>query len=68
MGASNYGKAEIRSVKVTRHPDRHDLRDLTVDVVLEGDFEATYVKGDNTGRLATPCGTRSTHWRRITSP
>ena len=53
MGASNYGKSEIRLVKVTRHPDRHDLRDLTVDVVLEGDFEAAYVKGDNTALLAT---------------
>lgn len=53
MGASNYGKSKIRLVKVTRHPDRHDLRDLTVDVVLEGDFEAAYVKGDNTALLAT---------------
>jgi len=53
MGASNYGKSEVRLVKVVRHADRHDLRDLTVDVVLEGDFGAAYAKGDNTGLLAT---------------
>jgi urate oxidase len=53
MGAGNYGKSEVRLVKVVRHPDRHDLRDLTVDVALEGDFEVAYVKGENAGLLAT---------------
>src|SRR5215207_5438675 len=53
MGASNYGKAEVRRVKVARRTDRHDLRDLTVDVALEGNFEAAYVKGYNTNLLAT---------------
>ena len=53
MGASNYGKSEVRLVKVVRRPDHHDLRDLTVDVALEGDFEAAYVKGENAGLLAT---------------
>jgi urate oxidase len=53
VGASNYGKSEVRLVKVVRHPDRHDLRDLTVDVALEGDFEVAYVKGENAGLLAT---------------
>ena len=53
MGASNYGKSEIRLVKVTRHPDRHDLWDLTVNVALEGDFEDAYVRGGNAGLLAT---------------
>ena len=53
LGANSYGKSEVRLVKVTRHPDRHDLRDLTVDVALEGDYEAAHVKGDNTGLLAT---------------
>jgi urate oxidase len=38
---------------VTREPDRHDLRDVTVDVELAGDFAAAYVSGDNTGLLAT---------------
>ncbi len=53
MGTCNYGKSEVRLVKVVRHADRHDLRDLTVDVVLEGDFGAAYAKGNNTGLLAT---------------
>jgi urate oxidase len=53
LGANNYGKSEVRLVKVTRGDDRHDLIDLTVDIALEGDFEAAHVKGDNTGLLAT---------------
>lgn len=50
---NNYGKSEIRLVKVVRQPDHHELRDLTVDVSLEGDFDAAHVEGDNTGLLAT---------------
>jgi urate oxidase len=53
LGANNYGKSEVRLVKVTRGAERHDVRDLTVDVALEGDFESAHVKGDNTGLLAT---------------
>ena len=53
VSATSYGKSEIRLVKVTRRPDRHDLRDLTVDVSLEGGFEDAYARGDNTGLLAT---------------
>ncbi|HLJ02243.1 MAG TPA: urate oxidase [Solirubrobacteraceae bacterium] len=50
---NNYGKSEIRLVKVVRRPDHHELRDLTVDVSLEGDFDAAHIEGDNTGLLAT---------------
>ena len=53
LGANNYGKSEVRLVKVSRAPGRHELRDLTVDVALEGDFAAAHVSGDNTGLLAT---------------
>src|SRR5918992_2357131 len=53
LGRNNYGKSEVRLVKVKRDTDRHELRDLTVDVALEGDFEAAHVRGDNTGLLAT---------------
>ena len=53
LGQNNYGKSEIRLVKVKRDAERHELRDLTVDVALEGGFEAAHVRGDNTGLLAT---------------
>jgi urate oxidase len=53
LSHGGYGKSEIRLVKVSRRPDRHELCDVTVDVGLEGDFEAAYVEGDNTGLLAT---------------
>jgi urate oxidase len=53
LGQNNYGKSRVRLVKVTRHADRHDLTDLTVDVALEGDFAAAHVRGDNSGLLAT---------------
>jgi urate oxidase len=50
---AGYGKSEIRVVKVSRRAGGHDLRDLTVDVGLEGDFDAAYTEGDNAGLLAT---------------
>jgi urate oxidase len=53
LGQNNYGKSGVRLVKVKRDTDRHELWDLTVDVALEGDFEAAHVRGDNIGLLAT---------------
>jgi urate oxidase len=53
LGANQYGKSEIRVLKVIRGGGRHRLRDLTVDVTLRGDFEAVHVAGDNTGLPAT---------------
>ena len=53
LGPHGYGKSEVRVVKVTRTPGRHELRDLTVDVALEGDFAAAHVSGDNSALLAT---------------
>ena len=53
LAANNYGKAEVRLVKVVRTPGRHAVRDLTVNVALEGDFDAAHLEGDNTGLLAT---------------
>ena len=50
-----YGKSRVRLVKVERHRTAHDLKDLTVDVQLEGDFEASYTAGDN--RLVIPTDT-----------
>ena len=53
LGANRYGKSRIRLVTVDRATDRHELRDLTVDVSLEGDFTAAHVDGDNANIVAT---------------
>jgi urate oxidase len=54
LGDHGYGKSRIRMVKVTRNGDgRHDLRDLTVAIRLEGEFEEAHVRGDNRDVLPT---------------
>ena len=53
LGENRYGKSRIRLVTVRRDGERHDLRDLTVDISLEGDFEAAHVGGDNANLVAT---------------
>jgi urate oxidase len=50
---NRYGKSRIRLVKVRRSRDSHELVDLTLDVQLEGAFDAVYVDGDNGPCLAT---------------
>jgi urate oxidase len=53
LGENRYGKSRIRLVTVRRGADRHHLRDLTVDVALEGDFGAAHTAGDNANVIAT---------------
>ena len=53
---NRYGKSRVRLVKVRRAGRvglPHELVDLTLDVQLEGAFEAVYVDGDNRACLAT---------------
>jgi urate oxidase len=40
-------------VRVVRHGDRHDVRDLTVAIRFEGEYDDSYTAGDNTGVLPT---------------
>jgi urate oxidase len=53
LAAQSYGKSQVRLTKVTRHSDRHVLVELTVDIMLEGAFEASYLAGDNRLVVAT---------------
>lgn len=50
---NSYGKSSIRLTRVTRHTDRHDLKELCIDVQLEGDFASSYLQGDNSKVVAT---------------
>lgn len=53
LGPNQYGKAEVRVVKVTRDGDRHELEDLSVTSQLRGDFAGAHLRGDNSHVVAT---------------
>jgi urate oxidase len=53
LGDNGYGKSRVRLVKVSRREGRHELRDLTVSIRLEGEFEDAHVRGDNRDVLPT---------------
>ncbi|HUD13871.1 MAG TPA: urate oxidase [Terracidiphilus sp.] len=50
---NRYGKSRVRLSRITRHGDRHDFHEWTVRVLLEGDFEASFIKADNSKILPT---------------
>jgi len=51
--ANNYGKAGIRLLKVTRHGDRHETKEVSVRIQFEGELESGYTVGDNSQILPT---------------
>ena len=53
LGANQYGKAEIRLMKVDRETPRHEVHDLTVSVALAGAMDAVHLAGDNAAVLPT---------------
>src|SRR6266699_334355 len=53
LASNNYGKSRVRVVKVTRHADRHEFAELTVNVQFEGAFDAVHLSGDNSAVLPT---------------
>ena len=53
LAANNYGKSRVRLFRVTRDGARHSVADLTVDVALEGAYQAVHLEGDNAAVLPT---------------
>jgi urate oxidase len=53
LGENRYGKSRVRLVQVKRHPDQHDFREWTVEILLEGDFASCFIHGDNSKILPT---------------
>ena len=49
----NYGKAKVRVLKVMRAGKIHSLKELDVQVMLQGNFAASYTKADNRLVVAT---------------
>ncbi len=50
---STYGKGRVRVMRIHRDGERHEVRELTVKVMLEGDFARSYTAADNSKAVAT---------------
>lgn len=48
-----YGKTRVRLTYVDRRQQRHEVRELSIDILFEGEFAAAYTEGDNAGVLPT---------------
>ncbi|GAC1648155.1 MAG: urate oxidase [Candidatus Dormibacteraceae bacterium] len=56
LGDNQYGKAETHVVRVTKGGPGgtvHEIKDMTVSVMLAGDFEAVHLTGDNSKVVPT---------------
>jgi len=54
LGDNQYGKAEVRLVRIARDTPRHEIEDLTITTQLRGaQLADSYLTGDNSRVLAT---------------
>jgi urate oxidase len=53
LAQNNYGKSRVRLLRVSRQEGRNDIKELTLAISFEGDFETAHTKGDNTKILPT---------------
>jgi urate oxidase len=67
LAENRYGKSRVRLVQVKRHQDRHDFREWTVQVLLEGDFASCFEDGNNSKILPTDTMKNTVYWLARTS-
>jgi urate oxidase len=48
-----YGKSRVRLIKLVRGADRHDIKEITFQILFQGDFKSCYETGDNSKVLPT---------------
>jgi len=53
LGSNRYGKHRVRLSRITRHGERHEFNEWSVNVLLEGDFETSFTDADNSKVLPT---------------
>jgi urate oxidase len=53
LAENNYGKSRVRLLRVARQEGRHDIKELTLSIRFEGDFDAAHTRGDNRKILPT---------------
>jgi urate oxidase len=44
---SKYGATSVRVLRVARKGSRHEIKEATIDIEFEGDFESAHTSGDN---------------------
>jgi len=53
LASHTYGKGRVRIMRVARETPRHEVRELNCQVMLSGDFSASFLTSDNTKVIAT---------------
>ena len=53
LGSNRYGKHRVRLSRITRNGERHDFKEWSANVLLEGDFETSFTEADNSKVLPT---------------
>jgi urate oxidase len=53
LGKNAYGKNAINLSKIIRNGDIHDIKQISVNVALKGDFDTAHTLGDNSKILPT---------------
>lgn len=53
LAYNTYGKTGVRLTFVDRSAEKHEVRELNVEILFEGEFEETYTTGSNTAILPT---------------
>ena len=53
LGQNDYGKSRVRLLRVTHREGKHEIKELTLAIRLEGDFETAHTLGDNAKILPT---------------
>lgn len=53
LGENRYGKSRVRLSRITRDAYHHDFDEWTIQVLLEGDFEASFTAAENSKILPT---------------
>lgn len=53
LAENRYGKSRVRLARVKRTAERHEFREWTVQILLQGDFESCFTEGDNGKILPT---------------
>ncbi len=68
LAENRYGKSRVRLARVKRTAERHEFREWTVQILLQGDFESCFTEGDNNKILPTDTMKNTVYSLARTSP